>query len=216
MKRINTSQLHQRLEDLALEAQQHAPGSYKRQIALTKLIRTLQASGKIYCHNKHKFPPEVYEEALQEAFLALCSKIDDYDRTQASILTCFNKLLGWRFLDASKRYIKHAQRCVSLDNPIGDTGIPFLDAIAQPVPTPKPYERLREYFDKDPDGLLSKRHVKGRPEANLRAIALGRLAGKSWKELSSKWGVTVPTLSSFYQRNCRHFANLIQAYFDDN
>lgn len=109
----HSKSLHQLLQQLALAVQQHPPDSEKRQIALTKLIRALQASGKIYCQNKYKFPPEVYEEALQEAFLALCEKIDDYDRTQASILTCFNKLLGWRFLDASKRYIKHARRCVS-------------------------------------------------------------------------------------------------------
>lgn len=203
------------LEDLALEVQQHAPDSYKRQIAMTKLIRTLLASGKIYCQNKHNFPPEVYEEALQEAFLALCEKIDEYDRTQASILTCFNKLLGWRFFDASKRYMKHARRCVSLDNPIGDTDIPFLDAIAQPVPTPKPYDRLREYFDKDPEGLLSQKHVKGRPEVNFRAIVLGRLAEKPWKQLSDDWGISVSTLSRFYQRSCQHFASHVLAYLNE-
>ena len=208
--------LHELLQQLTLEVQQHPPDSSKRQIALTKLIRALQASGKIYCKNRYNFPSEVYEEALQEAFLALCEKIDEYDRTQASILTCFNKLLGWRFLDASKRYMAHAKRCVSLDNIIGETGISFLDTIAQPVPTPKPYDRLREYFDKDPDGLLSKKHVKGRPEVNFRAIALGRLAEKSWKELSADWGVPVPTLSRFHQRNCAHFANLIRAYLDKN
>lgn len=210
------SHQHKSLEDLALEVQQHPPESFQRQIALTKLIRALQASGKIYCQNKHKFPPEVYEEALQEAFLGLCEKIDEYDRTKASILTCFNKLLGWRFLDASKRYMKHARRCVSLDNPMGDTGIPFLDAIAQSVPTPKPYDRLREYFEKDPDGLLSKRHVKGRPEVNFRAIVLGRLADKSWKQLSAEWRVSVSTLSRFYQRSCQYFASHILAYLDED
>lgn len=209
--KCDRQQLHQQLKELALFAQGQPPGSKKRKIALGKLIRAIQASGQLYCKYKCGFPEELYNEALQETFFDLCRKIDRYDPAKAQVITWVNRMLGWRFLQSIETYNKHRQE-LSLDVPVDVSGMSFLDTVEQPEAPPGLLEQIRECLQEDPEGLFAARHVRDCPEANFRAIALRRLAGESWKDLSVAWNTPVPTLSVFYQRNCRYFIAKFKEY----
>ena len=204
-------QLHQQLKALVLDAQSHPPGSKKRKIALDKLVRAIQASGQLFCKYKIGFPEELYNEVLQETFFDVCRKIDRYDPAKAQVITWVNNLLWWRFLQGMETYNKHRQE-LSLDTPVDISGMSFLDILEQPEVSPGFVEELQECLQQDPDGSFAQRHVRGRPEANFRAIALRRLAGESWKKISADWGIPIPTLSVFYQRSCRHFIPKFREY----
>ena len=143
------------IEELALEVQQHAPKSKQRQIALIKLIRLIQQSGKLHCKYKSQFPLEVYKEALQETFLEVGRKIDRYDPTKAKMLTWVNNLLYWRFVDVSVRYMKNLQQDSSLDS--GSNSI---------------YETLRKPLEEDFEYLLQRHHIKNNPSAKKIAAEL--------------------------------------------
>ena len=208
-------QLHQQLEKLVRKIQQYPPKSKQRQIALNQLVNSIHKSGKLYCKYKFNFPLEVYQDAVQETFLEVCCKIDRYDPSKAKVLTWVKNLLYWRFLDAIACYMELQQE-LSLDIPINNTDTCLGDTLASPpIEIHKPYDKLVEYFDKDPECLLQQKHVENRPEANFRVIALRRLAGESWKTLSADFDVSVATLSSFYQRNCKQFAPKIKEYLED-
>jgi hypothetical protein len=65
----------------------------------------------------------------------------------------------------------------------------------------------------DSEGELRRTCIKGRPDVNCQVLILQRLPPEvSWKELSEEFGLSIPTLSSFYQRQClprlRKFAEL--------
>jgi len=72
-------------------------------------------------------------------------------------------------------------------------------------------EELRQYFEKDPQGLLQ-RHIKDHPEATVQAIAMARLNNVSWQDLSKTFGIAIPTLSNFFQRRLKELAPQIRAY----
>lgn len=80
-----------------------------------------------------------------------------------------------------------------------------LDRVAAPGTPTFLSDDLRHYFETDPDGLLQK-HIQGHPQATLQAIALAYLDGTSWKSLSTTWGIPIPSLSSFFQRQLKALA----------
>lgn len=220
------------LDKLALEAQKHPANSKARQKALTKLIMAIQASGKLYCADRYDYPPEVYNEALQEVWLYVCQNIDRYDPSKANAITWVNYMLHRRFQDAVNKYgnirrvRRHNQRGwvqnLSLDAPLktsdsaGDSGETFLDSIPQETPPFMPADKLRGYIENDPQGIFQHRHIRNHPEANYRPIALSYLENKSWAEIVAEFENQIPsgTVTSFFWRACRHFAPQFQDYLD--
>ncbi len=74
-------------------------------------------------------------------------------------------------------------------------------------------EDLEIWTKTDSDGELRGTYIKGRPDVNCQVLILKRLPPEvSWKDLSEEFGLSIPTLSSFYQRQClprlRKFAEL--------
>jgi DNA-directed RNA polymerase specialized sigma24 family protein len=89
-----------------------------------------------------------------------------------------------------------------------------LENIAQPQSTTSISEKMWEYFQLDPQQQCQK-HIKNHPEATFQAIALARLHGKRWQDLSESFGVDVPTLSNFFQRRLRELAPKIRDYIQE-
>ncbi len=89
-----------------------------------------------------------------------------------------------------------------------------MENIPQPEVEESPSEKLRQYIQADPHGLLQK-HIRGHPEATFQVIALYRLDGKTWEEISEALNVGVPALSNFYQRYLKKIAPEIKKYFQD-
>jgi hypothetical protein len=74
-------------------------------------------------------------------------------------------------------------------------------------------EELEIWAKTDSDGELRGTYIKGRPDVNCQVLILKRLPPEvSWKDLSEEFRLSIPTLSSFYQRQClprlRKFAEL--------
>ncbi|MGK7899815.1 MAG: hypothetical protein AB4352_00100 [Hormoscilla sp.] len=92
------------LEYLALKAQQHPRQSNKRRIALTQLIRAIKESSKLYGMDPSKFPPDVYNKALEETLFYVCHKVDNYDSEKVKVITWVNTLLQWKIFDELRCY----------------------------------------------------------------------------------------------------------------
>lgn len=204
------------LKALAIAAQQHPPKSPERQRALARLINTLQRSKKLVRPRRDQFQgqqDEIYAEALQQLFCHICDKIDSYHADRGEVLQWANFLLNRQFFPAAIREVAYqgirttGVRCLTLDdltqmNP----------AMMQSSSTPLPSEQVRECLDEDPELVFHHAHIDRRPDANFRYLALRRLDGYSWQELSAELDISIATLSSFYQRCLTKFAPKFRVY----
>lgn len=214
-------ELDRRLEKLALEAQCHLASSRERQFWLTKLTNELRKSGKLRCGNSYNLSPDVYQEvlneALQQTFLEVFERIEEYDPNAGTVLPWVFSRLKWRFVDACNEYRKlrygrkDGERVKiyeqSLDIPVSrsspeTSNLSLLDTVPQPEPESRQddWERLRNLIEKDPTGKFQQTHIDKHPEASFQAISLRRFQGQSWQVISAEWGIPLPTLSRFYQR----------------
>ncbi|MBE9215564.1 hypothetical protein IQ247_23340 [Plectonema cf. radiosum LEGE 06105] len=75
-------------------------------------------------------------------------------------------------------------------------------------------EQLREYLETNPNQLLQK-HMRGHPEVTFQVIALKRLEGIGWKELSETFNIGIPALSNFFQRHLQKIAPKIRKYIQE-
>jgi hypothetical protein len=81
-----------------------------------------------------------------------------------------------------------------------------------PQLVPLPSQQVLQCLEDDPEGLFQRSHIDHHPQANFQFLAIKRLAGYSWQELSEELGIAIPTLSSFYQRCLTRFAPQLKAY----
>jgi hypothetical protein len=89
-----------------------------------------------------------------------------------------------------------------------------LEDIAQPEEKPFLSETVRQYIESDPTRLCQK-HIKEHPQATFQTIALARLDGKTWKEMSEFFGIGIPALNNFFQRRLRELAPEIRRYVQE-
>lgn len=197
-----------RLKELGLEAKHSIPQTEFRSYALTELIRAIQLSGRLCRPYKDTFTPRfyqlLYEEAVVITLTYVCLHIDLYDpergkgkfmnwvnfRLERAIIECRRKFNHWQ--------TKELPTLTDLEN------------INQPEATPLLSELLYKCLEEDADQIFSKIHIRNRPDANFRAIALAKFDGDSWEEIAESFQLTVSTLSSFYQRSCQKLAPLLK------
>ena len=198
----------ERLKQLALTVQSYALNSELRSYALRELIRAIKISGKLCSPYKYRFSPEIYqviyEEALMETFMYICTKIDNYDPQRGN-----KKFMNWVNFKLEKSVLFCCNQ-LRINQELQFFELSDLDKITNPVNSPSLAESLLEYLKKDPDKIFTRSYIKGKPEANFRTIALGRITGQSWQEMAQQFDVPVPTLSSFYRRNCQRFKSILE------
>lgn len=225
---IKMDDLERIVDELALKAKSYPKGSKDRDKYLTRLTNVIWQS-RPSCQNSYQLPYSIYmelqQEAIQKVFLQLYGKkLDEYDPNQGHLLHWFRETLGFRFQDICKEHLKIRRfqensekkrvRDEFLDAPSGRT---LLDLIEQPEtahPRHREYEKLRELIEQDPTGQFRKAHIGNHEEANFQAIILGRLDGRSWKDLSEEWKIPVPVISAFYQRNIQKFKPIFRENLD--
>ncbi|MCM1985349.1 sigma-70 family RNA polymerase sigma factor [Lyngbya confervoides] len=176
---------------LQREACRYPAGHVQRQLRLTRIIRQVTASGRLW----HESSP-YYEDALQLTWLYFCQNICEagsgaaYDATRGSILTWLNRYLKWRLRDLAAA---HHDQLKQVD----------LSQIHEPVglEVPPILEEVRSWAESDPE--LVQIYIQDRPDLNCRRLILERLPPEqSWKQLSAQFNISISTLSSFYQRQC--------------
>ncbi|MEH2456186.1 sigma-70 family RNA polymerase sigma factor [Nostoc sp.] len=210
-------QFDEQLRRLVTEACEHPSGSPQRQKLLTQIIR-LSAS-RLWRENT-----PYYQDALQQTWLYFCRNVCEgltgqiYDPTYGSVITWLNAYLKRRLQDFYINQNREQATTVPLrvrqstSGGISETIDPVdnLTAIPQAPPI---LEDLEIWVKTDSQGELRGICIKGRPDVNCQVLILKRLPPEvSWRELSEEFGLSIPTLSSFYQRQClprlRKFAEL--------
>ena len=73
-------------------------------------------------------------------------------------------------------------------------------------------QEVMQCLEDDPEGLFQAAYVANFPNANFQVLALRRLTGYSWQEISSELNISAQTLSSFYQRSLIKFTPKFKEY----
>lgn len=218
-ERLEQPQLDNHLRQLALIAQKQPKGSTARQKALTDLIGTLMRSRKLCRPRQGQFRmlyEDIYAEALQRLFSFVCERIDDYSTQRGEVLQWVNFLLSRRFfIEASRDYLPVVYKGMDARS-VKRLTLEQLDQSSpidlNPQLIPSLSQEVKACLIEDPERLFQQAHVADNPAANFRYLALKRLDGYSWKDLSAEFGIPVPTLSSFYRRYLARFAPTLKNY----
>ncbi len=196
------------LKKLALAAQRYLPNSELRSYALTELVKAIKLSGRLCRPHTHKFSYDfyqvLYEEALTETFTYICLNIDSYDPDRKN-----KKFMNWVNFNLDKFILKCYENYIKFQK-YNLPSLQELEQIAQPVQEVRLSDLLGQYIDRDPQKLFQSTHIRNRPDANFKTIALAKLNNKSWEVISENFNIPVSSLSSFYNRWCRRFASLIE------
>ncbi|MEH1947061.1 MAG: sigma-70 family RNA polymerase sigma factor [Nostoc sp.] len=210
-------QFDEQLRRLVIEACGHQPGSPQRQKLLTQIIR-LTAS------RLWRETTPYYQDALQQTWLYFCRNVCEgltgqiYDPNYGSVITWLNAYLKRRLQDFYLKQNREQATTVPLrirQSTSGGTSetIDPVDNLQATPQAPPILEDLEIWAKTDSDGELRGIYIKGHPDVNCQVLILKRLPPEvSWKDLSEEFGLSIPTLSSFYQRQClprlRKFAEL--------
>lgn len=208
------SELDQQLRELVIAACKHPPGSAPRQRNLTRVIRLI--SPKLW----HENVP-YYQDAVQQTWVYFCRHIcGNYNPELGSVPTWLNAFLKFRLLDFRNATQNDAITRVPSQIERDGEVIDRIEAIpAKPIAEPL-WEAVEAWARADVTGELKSLHIKGHPEVNAQMLILRRLLSETkWKDLADEFGVGIPALSSFYQRQCmprlRNFGES-EGYIDSN
>lgn len=188
----------QQLRELVTQACQHPPGSPLRQRHLTQVIRLV--TPRLW---RESVP--YYQDALQQTWVYFCKNIcAGYDPNLGSVPTWLNAYLKRRLQDfyiaTQKQKANEISSWQDKDGEVVDVTEGLADdrGTAEPV-----WEKVRTWAEADASGELRSLHIEGHPDVNCQVLILRRLLSEtSWKALSEEYGVAIPTLSSFYRRQC--------------
>lgn len=213
------SNLDAQLKQLAIAAQQYPKQSKQRQLALTRLLTALTQSRKLIRPRRDQFQglyEEIYLDAVQRLFSYVAEKIDIYNPQRGEVLQWANFLLNQRFfIEASRELLPTVYKGMD-PRQIMRLTLEDLDrknpSELNPHLTPSLSQEVEQCLMEDPDGIFAGTYIVDRPDANFRFLALQRFAGYSWQELSTELRISIPTLSSFYQRCLTKFAAKFKDY----
>ena len=197
-------EIEEQIVQLVAEACKHKPSSNERQRVLTQIIRLIIKSGKLWKDNS-----PYYEDALQQTWIYFCRNLceaktgDKYDPNRGSPITWLNAYLKRRLQDGHiQAKFKQAQSAVKKILAT-DELVDLMEMLEAPPDIPPILEVTRQWAETDPDGELRRTHIQGRPDVTCQVLLLRRLPPEAqWEQLSSELGLSVSTLSSFYQRQC--------------
>ena len=196
--------MDEQLRQLVVETCRHPLGSLERQQGLTKLIRLIEQSKKLWQEDT-----PYYQDALQQTWIYFCQNLCEantaqrYDPNRSSAITWLNRYLKWRLQDF--RLANQAEKVRTTKGKIFDrenTTDPIENVAASPD-IPPILENTRKWAQTDPTGELRSIHIQDYPAVTCQVLILRRLPPEtSWKELSAEFGISVSTLSNFYRRQC--------------
>ncbi len=213
---------NQLLQQLVKQAQDHPDRSVQRRIALTKLISKIRQSPSLKKPNNNLNIPnylDIYNEVLNEVCMEICHRIDSY-KPEYPVMAWVNKIFNYRSIDAYNRnqrggitnIPKNEQPAwIELDRPINSSDTESMyTQISTPHINDDENTLLKELIQTDPDGVFNSRHIQKRPDATFQKIALMRLEGEQWDEVSRRFEISTGSLSTFYQRSIDHFLDYIR------
>lgn len=195
------------LLDLVKETCQHPAGSPQRQRGLTKLIKAL--TDQLW--HTYDF---YYPDALQQTWIYFCRNLCEattaraYDPSQARLTTWLNAYLKRRLqdfqIDQNYRRANIQSQSSSLIRREDGTVMDPLDRIPAPPDIPPLLELVQNWAETDADNTLKSIYIDQHPEVTAQALILRRLPPETaWKTLAEDYQLSIGTLSSFYNRQCK-------------
>jgi len=200
-----------KLKQLAIEAQSHPPHSKLRHYALGELVEAIRLSGRLYHPPRGNISAQfyelIYDEAVNKTLAYVCLKIDNYDPERGE-----KRFMNWVNFRLDK-VIGELKREESRDLPFP----PGFENIVMQEPEERSNwaEILQKCIEEDAENIFKQTHIRHRPDANFANIALARFSGKSWQEISNNLGISLQTLSSFFNRKCETYRNYFRKYIDN-
>jgi DNA-directed RNA polymerase specialized sigma24 family protein len=155
---------------------------------------------------------DVYDEALQRLYVHICERIETFNPQRATVLQWALFLFNHRFINEAKRDLAPLTAPIAKGVTARRLSLEDLEQYSPPAANPLPSTELRHYIEADPEGILCSIHIQNYPEATFQRLAIQRLSGYSWEEISQQFAIPVPTLSSFYQRQLKKFTPKFHAY----
>ncbi|MGB3294144.1 MAG: sigma-70 family RNA polymerase sigma factor [Phormidesmis sp.] len=191
------------LKQLVQATCRHPAGSPQRQKGLTQLIRII--SRQLW----HTSAP-YYADALQQTWIYFCRNLCEatttraYDPEIASPITWLNAYLRRRLQDFQIAENHQRATTVSPASLSAEAGLlDPIDRLPAPPDIPPWLEQVRAWAEADPDDELKSIHIGNHPQITVQLLILKRLPPEtSWKILAADYGISIGTLSSFYQRQC--------------
>jgi hypothetical protein len=200
--KIYMDELNEQLNEWIKEACQAPRDSIARKKAITRIIATMQRTGKIW--RGYGSDNSFYEDVLHESWLWFVKHLNEYDSDKAAVLTWFNNHLKYRLIDARIQWAKE-QRMRSCLHFINGEWLNPLDIIPDKPDPPPMLDAVLGWMESN-QTELRRIHLRDRPEVNCYVVILHRLpipkTYRKWEQLSREVRVSVPTLSSFYQKHC--------------
>jgi hypothetical protein len=189
-----------RFQTLILAARQHPRESRERNRYLTQLIREL--SPLLW-----RADTSHYADAQQQMWRFFVERgIDTYNPASGSLVSWLNSHLWYRHQDLVRQAAQRQchERAIAPAAEI-EQGYP---ATIRDLPAPEygsleMLEQVRQWVETDAEQQLRRIRLRDRPQVNAQILILLRLPAETpWKQISAQFQVAVPTLSSFYRRNC--------------
>jgi hypothetical protein len=200
---LQTGSLEVQLQQMLLEARRYPSGHFRRQQALTSMIRLIAQSKKLWQENT-----PYYADALQQTWLYFCQNICEgttgecYDSSRGSIITWLNRYLRWRLQDLYVQERQQQQWVLSCWTQ-GQYSWHVVDSLAAKPDIPPILQETKHWALQDANGELRRIHVRQRPDVTAQVLILKRLPPEmQWEALAQEFDLSVSTLSSFYQRQC--------------
>jgi hypothetical protein len=198
-------ELEAQILQLVQETCQSPRGSIERQKGLQKLFLLIQKTGKLF---RGTGVPDA-EDALQKTWLYFCRNLceadtanNPYNSEKGSVITWLNGYLKYRLEDIRRRIDDENKNRI---HPIQDENGEELDPvnlISARLEPPPIQKEIQEWLKKEANNLR-RIHVQNRPDINCLVLIERRLPPETpWEELSQEFGVSISTLSRFYQRQC--------------
>lgn len=198
--------LEEQIRQWVTEACKNPPGSPGRQRYLTKVIR--HATSKLWRESN-----PYYQDALQQTWVYFCQNIceagtgERYDPDRSTVTTWLNSYLKRRlqdfFIDTQKQQARKATPLNKTSRSGESEMLDPLDNVASAPDVPPILDEVKHWVEADPNGELRRVCIEGHPTVNCQLLILRRLPPEtSWKDLATELGLSVSTLSSFYQRQC--------------
>ncbi|WP_104545587.1 hypothetical protein [Chroococcidiopsis sp. TS-821] len=198
------NQLEAKIRELVTTTCKYKPNSVERQQGLTKIVRMIVKSGKLWKDNSL-----YYEDALQKTWLYFCRNLceantgEKYDPNRSSVITWLNAYLRRRLQDFREEEYETRSRTASGKTVKEGEVTDLIAALPAPPDIPPILEMTITWAKADTDGELRRIHIQGYPHVNCQVLILRRLPPEtSWENLSEEYGISVSTLTSFYRRQC--------------
>ncbi|PAX59652.1 hypothetical protein [Brunnivagina elsteri] len=205
-------------EDDSLSDEVRQQALLEKQIVLTELMTLLMERIKVELPKPSNMglSEYIYEETLQNLMIYIFQNIDRYNSDKpvmAWVRFLLNKrknnVFNWLNWGGKVSYKYEG------GNKDGDEyEIDFIESYQPPSLNHLPSEKLMEFIQEDPEGLLAGKLFKKNPKASFQAILLKKYEDKSWEEITQELnlGETHGPIYSFYRRCCDEFSPYFRKY----